>query len=160
MAAYRRTRYRSRLAWSESWQPTGAELHSSVLANRVLNLAIFYGVSVLFVCACADIRPLWDYYYITLCWCVTNTQLRTTKVFSVNTIAPVDLRADQLTRIGMTVRKSADQWSLHCLQQRGAWPVIQTDRQTDSLCYHCYGVMGTKQQGVDVIMALLTDVTI
>jgi len=29
MAAYRRTHGPSRLAWSEGWQPTGAELHSS-----------------------------------------------------------------------------------------------------------------------------------
>jgi len=29
MAAYRKTRTPSRLAWSEGWQPTGAKLHSS-----------------------------------------------------------------------------------------------------------------------------------
>jgi len=48
MAAYRWTHGRSRLAWSESWQPTGAELYLSDQVNSRNDITINIVLGIIF----------------------------------------------------------------------------------------------------------------
>ena len=85
LAAYRRTRSPSRLAWSEDWRPLGAVLHSSNEPDEVLQwlcrddstinivlellLLFFFCSSVVFLLyVCFFVLLCFYYYYCCLLW--------------------------------------------------------------------------------------------